>query len=224
MKYLFFLLAFASLTVAGAQIGTVEKTMSKGTNTALTLEIPNADAKMVTKLWSDYLKDNYGTKTKYDRREKEYQTLGVSAPALGNGRNVDLYTVVDDSRSGSMLFFWINTGNGYVEPTTFPDQYLEAQRVLTDFQLVARRATIEEEVNAEEDKLKDLEKELKKLESEQEKLERDIEKAEEAIRQARADIEKNVKEQADQAEAIRKQQEVIDMTRRKLTQVGRGNG
>ena len=221
MKYLFFLLAFAGLTGADAQIGTVQKTMSTGTNTALSLQISNADAKMVTKLWSDYLKDNYGAKTKFDRKEKEYQTLGVSAPALGSGRNVDLYSVIEDAREGSMLYFWINTGDGYVEPTAYPDQYLEAQRVLTDFQLVARRASIENEVAAEESQLQDLEKELKKLEDEQRKLERDIKKAEETIRQARADIEKSVKAQADQVEAIRKQQEVIDMTRRKLTQVGR---
>jgi hypothetical protein len=223
MKYLLSLLAFVTLTFATAQVGTVQKTMSKGTNTALTLELANADAKMVTKLWSDYLKDSYGAKTKYDRKEKEHQTLGVSAPALGSGRNVDMYSVIEDSRAGSMLFFWINTGDGYVDPTAYPNQFLEAQRVLTDFQLVVERAVIEDEVKAEEDKLQDLEKELKKLESDQEKLEREIEKAEEAIRRARADIEKNVKEQADQVEAIRQQQEVIDMTRRKLTQVGRGN-
>lgn len=207
---------------ATAQVGTVQKTMSTGTNPAVTLQLANPDAKMVTNLWSDYLKENYGAKTKYDRKAKEYQTLGVSAPALGSGRNVDIYSNVESDRQGTVLYVWFNTGSGYLSPEAFPQQYLEAQRILTDFQLTSQRAVAENSVAAEEDTLKDLEKELDKLKNEREKLLKEIEKAEETIRQARKDIEKNEKDQADQAEAIRKQQESIDMARRKVTQIGRG--
>ena len=52
---------------AMAQVREANMSMSRGNNNALVLQLPNSDAKSVTKSWDDYIK-KYKGKTKFDKK------------------------------------------------------------------------------------------------------------------------------------------------------------
>lgn len=223
MKDLLFSLTFMLLLVlAGSQVVTAQVTsqrmmMSRGSNDALILELPTADEKLVDKLWSDWLKDNYKVKTKKVKKTKnEMEHLNFSIPGVSTGGKVDMYSSIRTSGGGSELTIWIATPDGYISPELGSGRYIEAEKMLMRFALEVSKAQIENQVEEEEKALKELEKDLERIRKDKEKLEEDILDAERAIEKARADIESNLGEQDSKTREIEAQIEKIEATKRKL--------
>lgn len=211
------LLVFASSSALSAQVSSQRMTMSRGLNDALILELPTADEKLVSRLWPDWLKENYDVKTKKVKKSKdEQQSLNFSIPGVSTGGNVDMYSSVRTSGGGSELIVWIATTDGYVSPALGSGRYLEAEKMLMRYALAVSRAQIEMQIEEEEKALKDLEKELERVMKDKEKLENDIIEAERAIDKARADIEANLGDQDNKRREIEAQIEQIEATKRKL--------
>lgn len=211
------LLVFASSSTLSAQVSSQRMTMSRGLNDALILELPTADEKLVSRLWPDWLKENYDVKTKKVKKSKdEQQSLNFSIPGVSTGGNVDMYSSVRTSGGGSELIVWIATTDGYVSPALGSGRYLEAEKMLMRYALAVSRAQIEMQIEEEEKALKDLEKELERVMKDKEKLENDIIEAERAIDKARADIEANLGDQDNKRREIEAQIEQIEATKRKL--------
>ncbi|MEM6772686.1 MAG: hypothetical protein AAF597_19060, partial [Bacteroidota bacterium] len=123
MKDLLFSLTFMlMLIVAGsqvmqAQVTSQRMTHSRGNNDAIILELPTAENKMVDKLWADWLKDNYKVRTKKVKKTKnEMQHLNFSIPGVSTGGNIDMYSMIRQSGSGSEVMIWIATPDGYISP------------------------------------------------------------------------------------------------------------
>ncbi|PHI20664.1 hypothetical protein CEQ90_06325 [Lewinellaceae bacterium SD302] len=218
--YVFSFLFLAMIALAGtqvhAQVTTTQMSMSQGNHPAMTLELPGADAKMVEKMWVDYTKDEIRkSKTKKDRKSKEYQTLNVEIPGVSKGSAVDMYAKVNERGNGSELMVWIGSNDGWISPDELPGRYVEAEKMLMRFGLEVSRAQIEIMVEAEEDKLEDLEKELEDLRRDKEKFLKNIEKAKQEIADNEAAIETNAQQQKDQEEAIEEQRKTVNQTRKK---------
>lgn len=211
------LLVVAGTQVVSAQVSTQRMTHSRGTNDAIILELPSADNKMVSKLWMDWLKDNYKVRTKKVKKSKdEMESLNFSIPGVSAGGKVDMYSKIRSSGSGSEVTIWIATPEGYISPEMDGSRYVEAEKMLMRFALDVSREQIEMEVDAEEKALKDLEKELDKLEKEKEKYEKTILDAEQAIEKARADIRANITDQENKAREIEAQIQQVEATKRRL--------
>jgi len=213
---LFFLglLAFAG-TQVHAQITAESMSMSQGTHEALLLELPGADSKMVEKLWMSYTKDNFKAKTKRNRKTKEYQSLNISIPGVSVGSKVDMYATVNERGSGSELMVWIGSNDGWINPSSLPDRYVEAEKMLMRFALEVSKAQIALQVVEEEKRLKELEKELDALRKDKEKYERNIEKARQAIADNEALIVENELAQVDKQAALVEQENVVEETKKK---------
>lgn len=211
------LLVFAGSQVLSAQVTSQRMTHSRGNNDAIILELPTADTKMVDKLWADWLKDNYKVKTKKVKKTKnELQHLNFSIPGVSVGGNVDMYSMIRQSGSGSEVMIWIATPDGYVSPEMDSGRYIEAEKMMMRFALEVSRAQIEMQVEEEEKMLKDLEKELEKLRKDKEDFEKDIANAERAIEEARQKILTNAGDQENKGKEIEAQIEQIESTKRKL--------
>jgi len=212
-----FLMVFAGNAELTAQVSSQRMNMSRGSNDAMVLELPTADEKLVSKLWPDWLKDNYKVKTKKVKKTKgELQSLNFSIPGVSTGGKLDMYSMTRESGTGSELTVWIATTDGYVSPELGSDRYIEAEKMLMRFALAVSRAQIELDIEDQEDDLKRLEKDLEKLRKEKEKFEKDIVDAERAIEEARNNIESNLGDQNNKGREIEAQIEKIEAIKRKL--------
>lgn len=212
--FFLFLLVFAGSQVH-AQVTSQMMAMSQGNHEALVLELPGAEDKMVEKLWSDFVKDQYKGKTKRDKKSKEYQTLNIDIPGVSRGGKVDMYTKVNERGNGSEMMVWIGSNDGWINPSTLPDRYVEAEKMMMRFALEVSKEQIKLQVEEEEKKLKELEKELEDLRKDKEKFEKAIEKAKQEIADNEAAIVDNGKSQEDKAVQIEEQRKVIEETRKK---------
>jgi len=211
------LLVFAGNAALEAQVSSQRMTMSRGSNDAMILELPTADEKLVSKLWPNWLKDNYKVRSKKVKKTKsEYQALNFSIPGVSTGGKVDLYSMTRTSGGGSELTIWIATTDGYVSPELGSERYIEAEKMLMRFALAVSRAQIELDIEAQEKELKDLEKDLDRLRKDKDKYEKNIADAERAIEEARNNIETNLDDQDNKGKEIEQQIEKIEATKRKL--------
>lgn len=218
MKFILSTFLLLSCTVfATAQVTSQRMSHSRGNNNALILELPTADRKLVDKLWTSWLKDNYKVKTKPVKKSKgEMQSLDFSIPGVSAGGNVDMYSMIRESGGGSEVTVWIATPDGYVSPDINRSQYYEAEKMLMRFALDVSRAQIELDLQAQEDTLKDLEKDLDKLRKQKEDYEKKIANAEKAIEQARADIDRNLVDQDNKSKEIEAQIDQVELVKRRL--------
>lgn len=209
------LLAAASLT---AQVSNQRQMMSRGNNDALILELPSADDKMVTKMWEDWLKDNYKAKTSKTRKVRtgELSTLNFSMAGVSTGGKVDMYSTVNESGNGTELTAWIATPLGYVSPELDQGQYMEAEKMLMRFALDVSREQIKQDVDNQEGILKDLEKELDRLRKDKEKAEKDIVDAQQLIAEKEGEIQQNILAQENKQREIEGQMQVVDDTKRRM--------
>jgi DNA repair exonuclease SbcCD ATPase subunit len=211
------LLVFAGNEAITAQVTSQRMAMSRGNNDAIILELPTADEKLVSNLWSDWLKDNYEVKTKRVKKTKnEMQSLNFSIPGVSTGGKVDLYSSVRTSGGGSELMIWIATTDGYMSPELGSSRYIEAEKMLMRFALAVSRDQIETEITDQEKELKNLEKELDKLRKEKENFEKDIADAKRAIQEAKGNIDKNLDDQENKGSEIEAKIEKIEATKRRL--------
>ncbi|MEM9835078.1 MAG: hypothetical protein AAF828_01170 [Bacteroidota bacterium] len=216
---LFNLLFLALLIFAGAkvqaQITSEMMSMSQGSHEALVLELPGADDKMVQKLWMDFTKKNYKAKTKRDRKSDEYRSLNIEIPGVSVGSMVDMYAKVNERGSGSELAVWIGSNDGWINPESLPDRYVEAEKMMMRFALDVSREQIRLQVIEEEKMLKELEKDLESLKRDKDKYLKAIEKAKQVIADSEAAIIDNEKSQEDKAKEIEDQRKVVEDTKKK---------
>ena len=205
-----------------ANLSAQSRGMSQGTREALVLDLTGADAKMVTKLWEDYTKEKFDSKTKYDRKSKEYLSEAADVSGVNKGSGVNLYANVEERGSNSALVVWVDLGGGeFLNTYDHPERFYEAEEALRDFAVYVEKAKVEEELKAEEKNLDGLQRDLRQLESAKERAEREIERAKETIRKAEAEIEQNKKDQESKTKEIEGQRENVERVRRKLDRVGK---
>lgn len=199
-----------------AQISSDRKTMSEGVYEALVIEIPGLDKKTTGKLWADYTKNFYSSRSKYIRKTKEYFTDDADIASIGQGNTIDIYASIEEKADGSQLSMWINLGGAYLSRSEHGDRSLEAEKVLIRFGLEAAKEKIRLDIGDQEKTLKDLGHDLNKLASSKERYENDIEKAKQMIADAEKNIEENTAQQEAKNEEIKAQEELIEMTKKKL--------
>lgn len=213
--FLLFLTFFAFGTTH-AQVMNERKTMSEGVFESLVLQVPSLDEKSTSQVWDAFLKDAYGTRTKYDRKSKERISSDVSIAGIGKGDKINIHAMVEPSGTGSKVSVWFDLGNKNFLSALDGDRYMEAEKLMLRFENETKKEKIRQDIAAQEKILDDMNKDLKKLESEKSNLERDIEKAKQAIAEAEKAIETNTGNQRAKSEEIKQQQAVIETTKQKL--------
>lgn len=214
----FLLLSFALFTTLSltAQITSERKAMSVGVYEGLQLSVPDLGPDIVADIWSDFTKDFYDARSRYDRRAKEYSAEGAKIDAIGQGEEVTLYLVAEEQGNGTLATMWVRFGDAFVSTDQFPNRYIEAEKILMRFGLECAKAKVRMDIELMEDGLKDMRRDFDRLVSDKEGYERDIEKAREAIRAAEAAIQENMAAQGAKQEEIERQLEAIETLKREL--------
>jgi hypothetical protein len=213
--YLILVILLALPLLVSAQVSEQERSMSKGVNNALVIEIPMADPGMIEKLWKKYMKD-YDGKTKKVKGEPEWLSDDADIPGIGSGNTMDVYSKIAESGEDVELIVWFDLGGAFLDSDLHPDNYLEGEKFLMRFSLFVEKEKTKLELEAEEKELKNMEKELKDLERNKERYFEIIADAERRIEEAKADIEQNEKDQEAQKKVIEDQLEVIKKVQKKL--------
>ncbi|MEL6669206.1 MAG: hypothetical protein AAFO91_08235 [Bacteroidota bacterium] len=205
--------AMAGYSTLNAQVNARTLSMSQGVKDAVTLDLPTADQRMVERLWTDFVKDNFDNRNKRNRRSKEMEALNISIPLVSTTGNVDMYSVVNERGEGSELVIWIATNQGYVSPTETPDRYIETEKFLLRFALDVARAQLDEQIEDQEKDLRDMERDLGRMENEQERSRRAIEQARERIAEEERNIEQNIADQEAMRQQMETQRQLIQQTK-----------
>jgi peptidoglycan hydrolase CwlO-like protein len=215
---------FATGTISAQAVFEENKNMSHGNKNALYVDVEGADKKIAEKAIQDLLKE-YG-KVKKNRKAKEFYAEEILIPSIGGSQPLHVFTKIEEMGNQSRLYMWVYDGQDFISSEDNEEAVSGVESVLQDYFVKARRAAIQEEVDYEEDNLKDREKELNKLERDNENLhkniakwEKEIEERHRKIEQAQADIEQNLLDQEDKSDEIMSQKEVVSMTIQKMNDV-----
>lgn len=204
-----------------AQIQEQSRDMSFGSHNALILELPQNDGKLVEKVWEDYMKSFYDTKSKFNRKTNEWMAEEADIVAIGKGDDINLFAVSEQRGNNVELILWIHLikEDVYLSSDRYPDRMIEAEKLLMRFGLEVARETIKLDLKAEEKRLDQMASDLKKLKNANDRFHKDIEKAQEAIRKAEEAITKNEGEQADMLKQMDVQREVIETVQKKIREL-----
>jgi hypothetical protein len=217
-KLLFLLFIFPFFLLA--QISEESRSMIKGMNNALVLELPDADERLVKKWWASYMKD-YDAKPKRVKGGDELLSASADILAIGGSDGVDIYSRLDQIGAMTVNTVWFDLGEeiGYLSSSIDGDKYVEAEKFLMRFALFVTKEKIKLELIEEEKEMKQLNNDLSKLEREKTSYEREIEQAKERIKRAEANIVSNLESQDKAKGDIDNQKEVIEEVKKRLSEM-----
>lgn len=217
--YTIVILIFAT-TFSQAQIEEGVRSMSKGSNNSLSLDIPEADSKLAKKIWTKYLKSSSkGGKTKYDKKTGMIFTDDAEVMSVGGANTIDLYMRFTDVGENVNATVWFDLGGAYLSSEMHGDKYNEGEKFLMRFAIAVAIESTQLELKEEEKKAKDLAKQLASLEKKKEGYHKDIEIAENKIREAEANIEQNIKSQEATNNAITDQDSAVNAVKKRLEEL-----
>ncbi|MCS6929552.1 MAG: hypothetical protein NZM43_08665 [Saprospiraceae bacterium] len=190
-----FLICFSGSAVQGqtSSVSEIERAMSFGTRPGFSVTFLDADAKVVNEVWSEFVRTNFGSKLKKGKRN-EFSAPQSRSSAVSSG-TFTVYSEVERMGGGVQLFVWFDVGPFFLNRRDDPQHTEETIRLLKRFHWEVRKALADNEVRAEENKLKDLENKLKRLRRENENLLKDIANFETRLKKAREDLAQNEKDQ-----------------------------
>lgn len=214
---LFLLLSIFSFLSVQAQVMEDTRVMNLGSQPALTIVLPGADAKFVESEWKEYMK-SYGKITRV-KQSKEYVASGVQILDIGGVNRLNIYTASEEVAEGAKMIVWIDMGGGFISSSTFPKEYPAAVKFLQDFGHKVKLDMIAIDLENQQKQLDKFENNLSKLQRENESLHKIIEDSKKRIAQAELDIDKNLQEQDVAQKEIESQQTVVGSVQKKLEEV-----
>ena len=191
----------------------INKSMSMGTKSGLTVYIPEADYKSVEKLWKKKAK-GFGGKTSSSKGEilcDDARLKKISA------NTCDIYAISTAEDEGATLTVFIDLGGKFLSSSDAG--YGEAEKMVYAFAVDAAKDAANMELKMQEKALNKMENELKRLERDNEDLHSDIGKWEESIEKAKLDIEQNVKDQDEKRADIQNQQQTVELVMEKIKKI-----
>lgn len=195
-----------------------ERAMSRGMRSSLTIELPEVDRKLVSRIWAEYTRTNFRSRSKYDRKAKEWIAAEARVPAI-SVEPVNLHTRTTQLGENALFTLWVAEGSAFLSSNTFPRKTMEARYILEDFYRNVEREKVNLRVAEEEKNLRKLENEYQQLQAAQERYYREIEFAEERIRKAKANIIQNEKDQVSALDRIEAQRQAVEAVRRMLERI-----
>jgi hypothetical protein len=195
-----------------------DRNMSFGTRPAFRMEFSNADAGLVEDMWKDYAKRTYSAKLKKDKKSGEWTATGLTSSMISSNP-FSIYSTIDKNGNGAALTIWYDAGSYFLNRRDNNGATEETVRSLRTFYFDVRRAIIQKEITAEEDRLKDMESRQKKLAKENDKLRKDIEEYKAKIRKAEEEIVTNEKTQETNVADMEGQRRLIESVRQRLNNV-----
>ena len=210
MKQLFILLitaiSFGSFAQNDVKITEEMISYSVGSKNSIVVTIPYGKIDIVEKELKSEMKDWGG---KYSSSKTEATTLQSSVKKMFDRKTFDSYAVVFTSGEDVKVAVAIDLGGAFMTSKEHASQFSEMKDRLHKVAVTAAKASIKEEVKAEEKILSTFEKDQKSLEKDKESHLKDIEGYKKKIAESQAKIEENVILQTKKKEELKAQSEKI---------------
>jgi hypothetical protein len=208
----------AQLTAKGAETSMVseaERSMSLGTKSSLSVNLPKIKSDVAEKVWKDFVKQYKGS---YKRNKKTDESFldNATVGTIGGANTVDMYMKFAESSDNTTATLWIDLGGAYVNSKEFKDKYDEAEKLMMTYAITVAKEQTKETLKTQEKEQKNLENDLQKLEKKNKNLHDDIETWKKKIAQAEEDIKTNVKLQEETKVKVETQKKVVEEVRKKL--------
>lgn len=215
----FSLAAFLFATAAQAQYNQVKETermMSFGSRPCFRMEFSDTDPSVIEDVWKDFAKKNF--KAKLKKAKGEWTATKLHASFMGDNEFA-IYSTVEKEGPKTSLNVWIDAGTYFLNRRDNSSRTDEMVRTLQQCYFDIRRAAINKELKAEQDKMKDLEAKQKKLVKDNETLHQNIDNWKAKIQKAEQDITNNV--QAQEANIVDQdaQKRLLEEIKRRLDNV-----
>ena len=207
-KFLLFLLVlpFDLFSQADPNINEQVRSMSKGSQPALVMEIP-FDGKSYSFIYDEWEKfvRPYKGRTKYDKKTDESFCDDMSLKEMSEN-HVDVYFKVQyKAEKTAELVFWFNLGVTYLSTKEYAKGMPAGIQLIRDFYQVLYVNSLEEQMKVAEKEMKDQEKILKDLKKDEDgfdktiqQYENDIKKLQDKISAEKDKKMKNLELQAEQ--------------------------
>lgn len=187
--------------------------MSKGLETALTVEIPEASKKETEKEWKRFMKDA-DAKVK----SKSGEITAVEAELRGFSQSQTVYAIVKPSSEGVKLQVFFEHAAGFLTSDA-EEPFRAAKSIVEDFARDVYTKTITEQLEKEEKHLSSLIKGHEDMIEEHSMLLEAIEEYKAAIIKAEKDIEENIKNREQAVKDIDEKQSSVESVRKKLNNI-----
>ena len=192
------------------------KANSAGIHNAYSVEILNADKKVVDKAWKSLMK-SYRGKTKYNRKEAEMGTTNAKVTELGSA----VYTIKTsiEQRGGNVVVHsWFEGTDGYIDDTA-ESENAGVNDLLQSFAVNVRKDMVKMILGSEEKVLKQSESELNKLKKQNDSYHKAIEVAKRKIAEAEQNIIENEAAQEMAVTKIDGQRSIVEGVRQRLKRI-----
>ena len=191
-------------TVSYAQVTEEVKEMKAGSNNALVIEIAETSKKTAEGVWKSMMK-KYRGKTKKKRKDKQWTTDKVKLATITGQETGKLYAQIEENEEDENLIefsLWVPHEEGYVSSNTTPEAFEAAEKLLEDYALEVRIASVDEEFKSKERILESYKKDLKKLKKDNDDYHKTIKNSEKDIKNAEKGLVKNEENQDIAAQEI----------------------
>jgi molecular chaperone DnaK (HSP70) len=204
MKIAFLTLSIFSYSIIFSQsirVKEINLSTSKGSQNALSIEIPHVDEKYFQSSLKNFLKD-WG---KCKENDGEYSVILGEWKDYGK-KTFDVYARYEPSKYSNLnVSFAIDLGGAFLNSKDHSSQFELFQKSIESFGRTCASNYINDQLEKENKFLKSLEKEQKNLEEEKSEMEREIEEFKARIEENKAKIEQNKLKQEKQSEVIKEQ-------------------
>ncbi len=190
------------------------RSMSTGSQPALTIVLEGVDAKFVDGAWKEYMK-SYGKVTKI-KSAKETVVSDVQILDIGGVNRLNLYSLSEEVGNGTKMVVWIDMGSGFVSSQAYPKEYVAGVNFLKDFGRKVKLDMVTQELEDQEKLVTKAESNLTKLKRENDSLYKVIEDSKKRIAQAEQDIEQNIKNQELSQKEVEAQKSALGDVQKKL--------
>ncbi|HXH18636.1 MAG TPA: hypothetical protein VNJ07_06090 [Chitinophagales bacterium] len=176
----------------------ISKTISRGEQPGLKVDIYEAEKKKVESKWSKAIRKE--TKSKVANVNNEISIHGTLLKQISL-KPLNVYSIINQYDDHIELNAFFESENSFLTKEKHETEYLAARKFLRDFAVEAYREVVQMQIKTEEKKLSSLERELDDLVKENDKLHKKINEEKRSIDNAK---EKIVTSELDQ-ERVKKQ-------------------
>ena len=147
------------------------KSMSKGEQPCIVVEIPEADFDFTIKEMEKVAKQKSKVKA---AKENDETFIENAVWERVSSEPFNVYFVIKEFKDHVRMSSWFERDGNFISSTTDEDQFLSIEKILYDFAVLVYTHSVEEDLEDEEKVLKGLDKELDGLQGDNEKLNQDV--------------------------------------------------
>ncbi len=197
------------------KVKAVTEKMSQGYKQGLSVTIPEAEEREVSKEWKKELKDFGG---KISNNKGEIFSDDATIKEISSN-TIDIYSIISQNGDNVDLTVFFDLGGAFISAEDNSSQYLKADAIMERFAVSAAKTAVSNQVDIASKELKDLENDHEKLLKDKENLQKNIEQWKKDIEKAQADIKTNEKDQESKKVAIETQSKNIAKLKDKLNAI-----